>query len=63
MKLSYVARDKLYETLDKLVLFFASNKKKLPEIVLDKAQFQVFKEFNEAVDDQYLYRNIKIRSR
>ena len=61
MKPQYTARNTLYEVLDKLVNFFVANKKALPEIVLNKAQFQIFKEFNDAVDGEYRYRNFKIR--
>jgi len=63
MKPRFVNRDTLYNSLDRLISSFIKNKKKLPEIVLTKDQYEIFTGFNLIDGDGYYYRNIKIRCR
>ncbi len=63
MKPSFAARDTLYRELDKLILFNINNNKKLPSITLDKAQHELFTDFNDKIEGEFYYRNIKVRRR
>jgi len=61
MTLNFVARDTLYRELDKLILFNINNNKKLPLITLDAAQHELFSDFNDKIEGELYYRNIKVR--
>lgn len=63
MKGHAAIRDALYAHLDKLIGFHLSKKTKAPKITLGQAQFDVFTDFNTAVDGKYYYCGIEVRSR
>jgi hypothetical protein len=63
MKGDLAVRDTLYKSIDNLISFYLQNDQKLPFITLDSAQFKIFTQFNEPVEDKYYYKKIVIRGK
>jgi len=54
-------KEKLYESLDRVVSFNSLSNRDIPVVTLNPADFDTFKKYNTISDNEYRYRGLTIR--